>query len=245
MILEDVPARTFLAGLGGAIERPRAIVVVSAHWETEAPEVSATTTPETIHDFYGFPEALYRMRYPAPGAPDVAAKIVDHLNSAGISAKSDPTRGLDHGAWAPLLLMYPEADIPVLQISIQPHLGPAHHVAVGHALAPLRDDGVLVMASGSATHNLRGLDWRGRSGPPTWAQEFDDWLAAAIASGDEASLVNYRRLAPHAVEAHPRDEHLLPLFVAFGAAGKGARGTRLHSSFTYGGLSMAAYRFDG
>lgn len=245
MILEDVPARAFLSGLGKDIARPRAIVAVSAHWETEAPQVSAAKRPETIHDFYGFPEALYRLKYPAAGAPDVAATIVQHLNSAGFAAKADPERGLDHGAWAPLLLMYPEADIPVLQLSIQPQRDPAHHVAVGRALAPLRDDGVLVLASGSATHNLRALDWQGRSGPPGWARDFDDWLARAIATGDEESLVNYRASAPHAVQAHPRDEHLLPLFVAYGAAGEGAKGLRLHNSFTHGGLSMAAYRFGG
>lgn len=244
MILEDMPARAFLSGLGQAIARPRAIVAVSAHWETEAPQVSAAKRPETIHDFYGFPEALYRLNYPAAGAPGLAGSIVEHLNSAGFAAKADPARGLDHGAWAPLLLMYPEADIPVLQLSIQPQRDPAHHIAVGRALAPLRGDGVLVLASGSATHNLRGLDWQGRSGPPDWARDFDEWLARAVTAGDEDGLVNYRTTAPHAVQAHPRDEHLLPLFVAFGAAGAGAKGQRLHASFTHGGLSMAAYRFD-
>lgn len=245
MILEDVPARTFLSGLGKDIARPRAIVVVSAHWETDSPQVSAAKRPETIYDFSGFPEALYRLKYPAAGAPDLARTIVEHLNSAGFAAKADPARGLDHGAWAPLLLMYPEADIPVLQLSIQPQRNPAHHVAVGRALAPLTQEGVLVLASGSATHNLRALDWQGRAAPPDWARDFDNWLAQAIATGDEESLVNYRAAAPHAVQAHPRDEHLLPLFVAYGAAGEGAKGVRLHNSFTHGGLSMAAYRFDG
>lgn len=244
LILEDVPARAFLTSLGTQVARPRAIVVASAHWETEEPMASAATRPETIHDFYGFPEALYRLKYPASGAPDLARTVVEHLNGAGFAAKVDPSRGLDHGAWAPLLLMYPEADIPVLQLSIQPARGPAHHLAVGRALAPLRNDGVLVLASGSATHNLRALDWQGRSGPPPWAQEFDDWLANAIEAGDAEALVDYRRRAPHAVQAHPRDEHFLPLFVAFGAAGEGAKGKRMHTSFTHGGLSMAAFRFD-
>jgi 4,5-DOPA dioxygenase extradiol len=244
MILEDVPARTFLSGLGATLGRPKAIVVVSAHWESEAPLVSTAARPQTIHDFYGFPEALYQLQYPAQGAPDLAASIVARLNSAGFSAKADAARGLDHGAWAPLLLMYPEADIPVFQLSIQPQRDPAHHVAVGRALAPLRDEGVLVLASGSATHNLRALDWQDRANAPAWAREFDGWLETAIESGDTEGLVNYRRQAPHAVQAHPRDEHLLPLFVAYGAAGEGAKGKRLHASFTHGGLSMAAYRFE-
>lgn len=244
LIGEDVPARDFLAGLGRGLPRPKAILVVSAHWETPAPCVTTASRPETIHDFHGFPEDLYRLQYPAPGAPETALRAVELLRAAGFAAAADPERGLDHGAWVPLRLAYPEADIPVTQLSIQPAEGPLHHVALGRALAPLRAENVLVLASGGATHNLRELAWNSPAAPPDWARAFDDWLAATLAAGDEAGLIDYRARAPHAVRAHPRDEHFLPLLVAFGAGGAGARGTRLHAGFTHGSLSMAAFRFE-
>jgi len=157
---------------------------------------------------------------------------------------TDPTYGLDHGAWVPAMLGWPEANIPIFQLSVQPYKTPAHHIALGRKLGALREEGILVMGSGSATHNLRRLS-RGQHGakPEPWAREFDDWLAETLEAGDEAALANYRTLAPHAREAHPTDEHFLPLHVAFGAAGKGARGKALHRSFTSGNLSMAAYAF--
>lgn len=239
LILEDVPARRFLAGLGQLVPRPRAIVAVSAHWNTERPTVSTAARPETIHDFYGFPEGLYRLRYDAPGAPDLAGRVAQLTGALG-----DPSYGLDHGAWVPAMLAWPEADIPIFQLSVQPQLDPAHHIALGRKLAALRDEGILVMASGSATHNLRRLV---RGGPTTrpepWAQAFDDWLAEVLEKGDESALAGYRTGAPHARDAHPTDEHFLPLHVAFGAAGEGARGRALHRSFTLGNLSMAAYAF--
>jgi 4,5-DOPA dioxygenase extradiol len=243
LVAEDAPARDFLAGLGAEFGRPKAILSVSAHWETSAPRASVVEHPETIHDFGGFPDELYRMRYPAPGAPEAAQRAVDLLSRAGMNAATDPERGLDHGTWMPLTLMYPDADIPVAQLSIQTERGPAHHVAVGRALAPLRDEDVLIFATGGATHNLRLLDRRPQASP-TWAVEFDDWLAAAFAAGDEAALTDYRAQAPHARMAHPRDEHLLPSFVAFGAGGPGAKGRPIHRSFTYGSLSMAAFTFQ-
>jgi 4,5-DOPA dioxygenase extradiol len=243
LTLEDVPARAFLQGLANKLPRPGAILVASAHWETRAPAVSSATAPATIHDFSGFPEELYRIRYPAPGAPALAQDAATLLADAGIATSLDPEQGLDHGAWVPLGLIYPGADIPVAQIAIQPQLGPAHHVAMGRALAPLRDKGVLIVGSGGAVHNLRTIAY-GRNGePPAWAKEFDDWLAARLEAGDEASLVDYRHLAPHAAQAHPRDEHLIPVFAAYGAGGPGAKATRLHGSFTHGSLSMAAYSF--
>lgn len=241
---EDVPARDFLAGLGRGLPRPNAILVVSAHWETPAPRVTTASRPETIHDFYGFPEDLYRLQYPAPGATETALRAVALLAAAGFAAAADPERGLDHGAWVPLRLAYPEADIPVTQLSIQPAEGPLHHVAMGRALAPLRAENILILASGGATHNLRELAWNSPDEPPAWARAFDEWLAATLAAGDEAGLIDYRARAPQAVRAHPRDEHLLPLLVAFGAGGVGARGTRLHAGFTHGPLSMAAFRFE-
>ena len=239
LILGDSPARAFLASLGKQLPRPRAIVAVSAHWDTDVPAVSLARQPETIHDFYGFPDALYRLRYAAPGAPELAERVAKLTGAA-----HDAHRGLDHGAWVPAMLGWPEADIPIFQLSVQPEQSPAHHIALGRKLAALRDEDILVMGSGSATHNLRALVRGGdASEPEPWAQEFDDWVADAVEKGDEAALADYRTQAPGAVESHPTDEHFLPLHVAFGAAGEGARGQALHRSFTLGNLSMASYAF--
>ena len=227
--------------LGQELPRPAAVLCVSAHWMTEAPAVSAPPRNETIHDFYGFPEPLYRLTYAAPGAPALAGRVAALLGEAGIATATDTERGLDHGAWVPLRLMYPEADIPTIQLSIQPHRDAAWHHRLGAALAPLRDEGVLVLASGGAVHNLRAVAWQG--GPaPSWAQQFDDWLAAALAEGRAADLLAWAERAPHAKEAQPSPDHLLPLFVALGAAGPGARGERIHQGFTLGSLSMAAFK---
>jgi 4,5-DOPA dioxygenase extradiol len=238
LILEDVPARAFLASLGQLLPRPKAIVAVSAHWDTDVPAVSLARKPETIHDFYGFPEALYRLRYAAPGAPELAERVAKLTGAA-----HDPHRGLDHGAWVPAMLGWPAADIPIFQLSVQPQESPAHHIALGRKLASLREEGILVMGSGSATHNLRALVRGGDCEPEPWAQAFDDWLAETLAKGDEAALADYRARAPNACEAHPTDEHFLPLHVAYGAAGAGAHGRALHRSFTLGNLSMASYAF--
>ena len=242
LILEDEPVRTFLAGLADELPRPRAILCVSAHWTTRSPQVDVSTAPETIHDFGGFPEELYRMRYPAPGSPELARDVVARLASAGVTAETS-ARGLDHGAWVPLKLMYPAADIPVVQLALQPHLGAAHHVALGRAIEGLRKEGVLVLGSGGATHNLGQLGEGDR--PPGWARAFDEWLVERAERGDERELVAYRSLAPEAVRNHPTEEHLFPLHAAFGAAGAAAHARALHRSFTYASLSMTAFRFDG
>lgn len=243
LILEEHrPARAFLASLGEFLPtRPRAIVAVSAHWETDVPAVSTPHRPSTIHDFYGFPPALYALAYAPPGAPDLAERVARLTGAA-----HDPHRGLDHGAWVPAKLAWPEADIPMFQLSVQPGQSPAHHIGLGRKLAGLREEDILVMASGSATHNLRALVRTGGddSEPEPWARAFDDWLATTLEAGDEAALADYRRQAPYAAESHPTDEHFLPLHVAFGAAGEGTRGRALHRSFTLGNLSMAAYAFD-
>jgi 4,5-DOPA dioxygenase extradiol len=239
LILEDVPARAFLAALGKQLPRPKAIVAVSAHWDTDVPAVSRARRPQTIHDFYGFPEALYRLHYDAPGAPELAERVAELTGAA-----HDHHRGLDHGAWVPAMLAWPEADIPIFQLSVQPDQSPAHHIALGRKLSALCDEGLLVMGSGSATHNLRALVRGDRDAEPEpWARAFDDWLAETLEKGDEEGLADYRRRAPHAREAHPTDEHFLPLHVAYGAAGQGARGRPLHRSFTLGNLSMASYAF--
>jgi 4,5-DOPA dioxygenase extradiol len=236
---KGVPARDFLAGLGGQVPRPKAIVAVSAHWCTEQPAVSLAAQPQTIHDFSGFPEALYRLHYDAPGAPELAKRV------AALTGAVPAEYGLDHGAWVPALLAWPAADIPIFQLSVQPYMTPAHHIALGRRLATLKDEGILVMGSGSATHNLRRLKRGAHDTPPEpWAKAFDDWVAEAVEKGDEEALANYREKAPHARDAHPTDEHFLPLHVAFGAAGKGAHGKALHRSFTSANLSMAAYAFN-
>jgi 4,5-DOPA dioxygenase extradiol len=238
--LEDVAARHFLEGLAATMPRPAAILVVSAHWETSIPTVNAVQHNQTIHDFAGFPEELYRLSYPAPGAPELAERVVDLLNEAGLPAATDTTRGLDHGAW---VLAWPDADIPVLQLSVQSQLGPGHHLEVGRAIAPLAEEGVLIIASGSFTHDLSS--WRGQAGmaEPEWVTGFADWFDLSLREGRTCDLLAYRRLAPHAERNHPTEEHLLPLFVALGAAGSDAPVQRLHASNTYGVLRMDAYAF--
>lgn len=236
----DRPAHQFLRGASALWQKPKAILAVSAHWETETPEVGAVAEPETIHDFYGFPPALYRMHYAAPGAPQFAARICDLLTAAGYAAALDAQRGLDHGAWSPLTLIYPDADIPVLQLSIQSQRDPAHHLALGRALAPLRDEGVLIMATGSMTHNLRLLDRSDRNPPADWAAAFAEWMAQKLERRDDAALLDYRRRAPFAAQNHPTDEHLLPLYVALGAATPGAPAERIHASFAHGSLAMVS-----
>lgn len=241
--LEDVAARHFVQGLSRLTSRPRAILVVSAHWETPIPTVTAVAQNSTIHDFSGFPAELYRLDYPAPGDPELADRVADLLGSAGLPAAIDRQRGLDHGAWVPLMLAWPQADIPVVQLSVQSHLGPGHHLEVGRALAPLTTDDVLIIGSGSFTHELSS--WRGHAGmaEPEWVTQFADWFDAALIEGHTCDLLAYRHLAPHAVRNHPTEEHLLPLFVSLGAAGPNARVHRLHASNTYGVLRMDAYAF--
>jgi 4,5-DOPA dioxygenase extradiol len=244
LAIEEVPARHFLMTLGDTAPRPRAILVASAHWETRVPTVSSVKTNATIHDFRGFPEQLYRLRYPAPGDPDLAVRIADLLAMGGFEAEVDCGRGLDHGAWVPLILAYPQADIPVLQLSVQPDAGPEHHLRIGRALAPLTHEGVLVLGSGSFTHDLSTLRFGSHQGAePQWVGAFANWMDAAIASNRADELIAYRTLAPFAARNHPTEEHLLPLFVALGAAGEGASAERLHRSLSHGVLRMDAYRF--
>ncbi len=244
ILLDDVPVRRFLTGTAADWPRPQAAIVVSAHWERPTTAVTGAAKPATIHDFGNFGPELARFQYPAPGAPGLAGEIAAMLTLAGIPAEIDRARGLDHGAWVPMALLYPEADVPVVQVSIDPRGGPARHLALGRALAGFRDK-ALILASGNLTHNLYEITWRQPEGPILdWAGAFADWMSAALGEGREADLLDYRRLAPFAVRNHPTEEHLLPLFVAMGAAGHGAKGRRIHASQTYGTLAMDAYRFD-
>lgn len=253
--LEDHPARAFFQSLPTLFPRtapaPTAILVVSAHWDTHNPTVTSAAAPGTIHDFYGFPRALYELTYPAPGHPPLARRVVALLQAAGFpGARADPARGLDHGAWAPLLLAFPDARIPVVQVSVQSRRGAAWHFRLGRALAPVRDEGVLVVGSGSAVHNLgmlgRGGDGGVRDGPgkeEAWAVAFDKYVRDAVESGRVEDVVEYEARAPFARLAHPSSEHFVPLLVAWGAAGEGAKGELVHSSWSYGALSYSSYAF--
>ena len=238
--------------LGERLPRPKAVLIASAHWETELPMVATSAQPETIHDFGGFPEALYAIRYPAPGARDVADRALSLLRAAGFPATANGCRGLDHGAWVPMLRLFPAADVPVFQVSIQPSLDAAHHLKMGAALAPLTREGVLIIGSGHMTHNLR--EWIGQarqrgsmvaveSEAQPYVTEFRDWVETALDAGDEVTLSHWLELAPHALRAHPTPEHFLPLFVAVGAAGPKPLREHLDAGVDSGVLAMDAYVF--
>lgn len=237
--LQPGAVREVWEGIARALPKPKAILIASAHWETDVPAVTATATPETIHDFYGFPKPLYEIQYPAKGDPGLAARAAELLKSFG--AKADPVRGLDHGAWSPLLYMYPKADVPVVQVAVQTGLGTKHHIEVGRALAPLAQEGVLIIGSGHMTHNLRD---RSDNGPAPYASSFQSWVKQRIDAHALDELADYRRLSPDGVRAHPSDEHFLPLFFALGAAREGYRAERLYDGIEMGALAMDAYRFS-
>jgi len=245
LAIEDAPARRFLQTLARQLpERPKAILVISAHWERMRPGLSAPAINETIHDFGGFPRELFAIQYPAPPAPELAQRAARILADAGYEVDIDRARGLDHGAWVPLSLAWPEADVPVTQLSVQTRLGPKHHHALGKLLAPLRAEGVLIVGSGSFTHDLSHFRASGGvidAPEEGWVRIFADWMSQAIAEGRTDDLLNYRRLAPEAAHNHPSEEHLLPLFVALGAGGAPKH---IHSSVTYGFLRMDAFAFE-
>jgi len=241
--LQPGPAGEAWQALGRRFARPRAILISSAHWETDLPMLTGSAKPQTIHDFYNFPEPLYRLRYPAPGEPEVARRAQALLREAGFGASIDGTRGLDHGAWAPLRYAYPEADVPVVQISVQPALGARHHFQLGKALRPLADEGVLLIGSGHLTHNLR--DWaRGQGAPAPYAREFQAWVFDKVNQASLEELLEYRSRSPHGVRAHPTDEHFLPFFFALGAAPEHARPERVYDAIDSGVLAMDAYVFS-
>lgn len=244
LAVDDGEAHRFLRGYGARLGRPTAILVLSAHFEAPLATVTAAAAPETIHDFHGFPRALYDLAYPAPGDPGLAAAIVRRLAAAGTPATLSPDRGLDHGAWIPLLLMYPEADIPVLQLSLDPRRGPRYHYDLGRQLATLRNEGVMIIGSGGVTHNLRELAWNGTDADaPSWAVSFNEWVAEAVIDGRVDELVAYREQAPYAARCHPTEEHFFPLLCALGAADGESSRTRVHHSYTLGALSMDIFQF--
>ena len=227
--------------IGAAMPKPKAILALSAHWEAALPTVSLSPQPETIHDFAGFARALYALQYPAPGAPDLARRVAQRFAETGMALQTNATRGLDHGAWVPLRAMFPDADIPVTQLAL-PHQGDASDLlAIGTVLRPLRDEGVLFIASGAITHNFGWLSWGQEESPHPLARakSFADWVGARIAGRDIQALADYRQ-APWGAEAHPSAEHFMPLFAALGAAND-STATRHQPAFTYGGLAMDSY----
>jgi len=240
VLLQQGATGSLWAALGQELPRPRAILVVSAHWQTRLTTVLSTPHPETIHDFGRFPPELFRIRYPAPGATELAGRVIACLHDAGLFVMADGGRGLDHGAWVPLTRMYPAAEIPVAQCSICPEAGPAWHRQLGEALRPLRDEGVLILASGAVTHNFAWLR-RSATEPHAPAVAFANWLGEVLEKGDTEALLDYRRRAPFGAETHPTEDHLLPLFVAWGASGPDDTVLRLTPEYTYGGLAMDAY----
>jgi 4,5-DOPA dioxygenase extradiol len=244
LLIDDTAARDFLRGYAATLPKPRAIVIASAHFGTSRPAVVGDAKPGMIYDFGGMPE-LRRLVYPAPGDPVVALKIAGLLEAAGFAPAVVHGHGYDHGTWVPLMLLYPDADVPVVQLAVQPHLGPAHHVAVGRALASLKDENLLLIGSGSATHNLEEF-YSGAHAPDQpalpWVKAFTDWVHERVTAGRLDELLHYRTLAPYAADNHPTEEHLLPLFIALGA-GQGVAGQRVHSSTRNGVISMDTYAF--
>ncbi len=245
LALEATPAHRFLRTLADAVPAPRAIVIASAHWERARPAVTGAAHPETIHDFRGFGPALEALQYPAPGDPTLAADVASRLRAAGWDADVDTERGLDHGAWVPLSLAWPDADVPVVQMSLLAGGSAADHHRLGQALAPLRANGVLVVGSGGITHNLRAFRGQAVNAPAQSPYpEFAEWIADGLSAGDYDTLCAWETQGPAARDNHPTPEHLLPLFVALGAGGTDAAATPLFRGFEYGVLAMEVWRFD-
>lgn len=244
MALQPGEAGAAMVELAQRIGQPKAVLMVSAHWDTRVPTLGVDPRPETVHDFYGFPQPLYAIRYHAPGAVALAMDARLLLEESGFEVALDPRHGLDHGAWIPLRLMYPEATVPVLTLSLQGHLGPEHHYRLGQALAPLREAGVLIIGSGNLTHNLGHFhQLRGATAAPQYVTDFQGWMQQKLQAGDVDALLAYRQLAPGAIQAHPTDEHLLPLYVALGAAGTNFVTEQGYSGVEHNMLAMDTYLF--
>ncbi len=241
--LDDDEYNRSLAGYAASLPRPRAVVIVSAHWEVRGQvRVSSSARPPTIHDFGGFPQALYQITYPAPGAPALAADVVGLLRAAGVDAALDPERGLDHGAWVPLRFMYPAANVPVVAVSLPAPRAPSELLAIGAALGQLRERDVMLVGSGGVVHNLRRVVFEDKQAPAIdWAREFDAWVGDKLHGGDFTGLGEYRANAPHAALAVPTSEHFDPALVVAGAARAGERATSVFEGFHHGSLSMRSF----
>jgi 4,5-DOPA dioxygenase extradiol len=229
-----------LTALGERLSEISAVLVVSAHWQTRGVHVMSTAAPETVHDFGGFPAALYKLQYPAPGAPGLATEAGRLLSEAGFAVRFDDRRGLDHGAWVPLRFLFPRANVPVFQVSMPYDLDALGALRLGKALAPLRERGVMIVGSGSLTHNL--YEFRQSASPEaTYAREFSDWIRQGVLRGDFNALARYRQSAPHAERAHPTDDHFLPLLVAQGASDGSEAVDAIEGGITHGVLSMDSF----
>jgi len=232
--------RAWADGLRARFPALRGTVVMSPHWMARGVQVMAGPRPATWHDFGGFPEPLYALRYPAAGSPGLAAEVLAELHKAGIPAQGDAQRPFDHGAWVPLMHLFPQADLPVVQVALPAGAGPREVHALGAALRGLRAQNVLVVGSGSMTHNLSEF-FGGAGGAQPYVAEFARWIEAALQRGDTEALLDYRSRAPHAVRAHPGDDHFLPLFFALGAAGEGAAAHYLSREVMHGSLAMDSF----
>jgi 4,5-DOPA dioxygenase extradiol len=232
-----------LTALGQQLPRPKAVLVVSPHWMTRGVRVATTAAPQTVHDFGGFDRKLYTIQYPAPGHPALAARTVEVLRAAGWPADASEGQGLDHGAWVPIRFLYPDADVPVFQVSLPAGLDTQQAYALGQALQPLRDEGVMVIGSGSLTHNLHEFRMDDGGNKAEYAREFAAWVRQTVEARDDTRLIGTLENAPHARRAHPTTEHFLPLLVAAGAAGDEREVHTLEGGITYGVLSMDSYLF--
>jgi len=242
--VEPGPLGAQLTELGRSWDQVRGIIVVSPHWQTKGLRIGGHLQPETIHDFGGFPRVLYTLQYPAPGSLDLARQVQRTLAMTGITASIDTDQGLDHGAWVPLMHLRPQADIPVVPVSLSEDATPETALALGRALSSLRAEGIAIIGSGSMTHNL--YEFRGPevTQPQEYVIGFSNWVRSAVENRDTASLLNYRTQGPHAVRAHPTDEHFLPLFVALGASINEDSMRVLETEVRYGMLSMESYVWD-
>lgn len=243
LVMEDNTYTRFLKELAKNLPRPKAIVLFSAHWESPITLISGVERYDMIYDFYGFPEEMYRMVYPAKGDPFLAKKIQEAFSQQGIKSQIDLSRGIDHGAWVVLQLLYPQADIPVVVLSVNPGLSPMEQYNIGKALSRLREENILIIGSGGTVHNLRMINWRSTQVDP-WALQFEDWLKEHLEKWDLASLYDYEKKAPFATQAVPRNEHFIPLLLAMGAADSTHQATLLYREFQYGNLSLTCWRFD-
>ncbi|MEP9371483.1 class III extradiol ring-cleavage dioxygenase [Mesorhizobium sp. KR1-2] len=249
IVIKDTPARHYLETVSNLVPRPKAIMVMSAHFETHGVTVVTDPKPEMIYDFRGFPAELYEMVYPAPGAPALAERVLSLLEDAGLSPARIGKRGYDHGTWTPMKLAFPDADIPIVQVSIDPNRDAAWHYAVGNALSPLREEGVLLVGSGHITHNLRAFFSTMRQGMavdpelPGKVRAFTQWFAQKLAANDTQALLDWKRQAPFPADNHPTDEHLMPIFFAYGAAGASPRAERVHDSVDHGFFANDSYLF--
>ena len=248
MALHESAVRSFMMELGDRFQKPDAIVVFSAHFETAGTQVVTDPNPEMIYDFGGFEDELRSVVYPAPGEPELARDVLAKLKALGIKARAIDKRGYDHGAWVPLSLVWPDADIPIVQVSIDPDGSPAYHYKLGQALADLPGKNIAVIGTGNITHNLSALFNRGKDqylddNIKGWVAEFLGWFDSQLESGNTGKLLNYLEEAPFAKENHPTDEHLLPIFAAMGAAGNSYKAKKLHSSYSFDFLAMDAWAF--